>query len=180
MKQKPLISKGNPSTPSDKEMVSALESKGYLIIAPESQADKISNLNLIRLYYTKLNNHYKDQGLIITVDPAQEKQDQLALQRFHSKALSLKHTKGEINKYLVEGISLLFECATEVGIYPPKTFQLLVSRNHGWIFSKVAEYQKQKKRQGMEKYLESVYNQDDEALLKLRDEREKKILGEDI
>lgn len=175
MKQKPLISRGVD----EKGAKEFLEALGYVVTSPKASQNRTTNSRLIQDYYVKLNAYYAVKGEVVVPDPAQERHDAAALQRFQTKAESLNHSKEAINRYLLEGINLLFDNAHELDIYPPKTFQSLVSKNHAWIFSKVAQYVKLKKREAMEKHLETVYNQDDETLIKIREERERKILGED-
>jgi len=165
----------------EKEARKFLEEKGYVVTSPEqNQKHKTSSKDLITLYYKLLNKYHKDENLVLKYIPStsQDKEDLNSLDRFYLKGEKLGHSRDSLIEGLQNSTESLFQHAKELNINPPPTFSFLLERKYSWIFSAISKIENKKKSREVEKLLDIAYNNDDPVLLKLREEREKMLLGD--
>ena len=159
----------------EEDMVDYLQEQGYVVYKSLEQGDKISNEQILNLFYLKLYEVLK------VPTPYNDKQELQAIIRYQRKSSRIGITKFKANEHLAFLISYLFDNLEELNLTQvPSSIEFLLNSG-SWMIKKLLDlYSKRLNNYEdsieVQLYKQRIYEQEDEALEALRKERHKQLL----
>jgi hypothetical protein len=176
--QKSLIVNNNTFT--EEQAIKFLEDRGFTII--KEGINELSTLtSIVDLFYINLNRLYKDLKYEAVVTGS-NKADINAVSKYVKKCNKLGITKKKALDVLSSTLDLYFKYYNEIGLTEPAGNLRFLLCEGSWIFNKIGSIHKHKMEEykdsmEMEQWRDGLYNQDDDIMLKLREQRHQELLN---
>lgn len=173
MRQKPLIEVPIP----EEEAVNYLINQGYVVFKPSQQENKVTNEDVIKVFYTRLHNELNTYACPDT------KEELRQLTRYQRKAAKIGITKYKSNANLVFFINYIFDNLAELELTQvPYSLSFLLGAG-SWIVNKAlmlytVKLSRFEESAEAELYKQKLYEQEDDKFIKLQKERHRKLLKE--